>query len=93
MTSAALLGLWLAAAAQAPQEEGQRWALVVGENRGLSSEETLRYAESDARRMISVLQEVGGVAPAHSISVYGTDANRLRTTLKEIGRASCRERV
>ena len=84
MSSAALLGLWLAAAAQAPQEEGHRWALVVGENRGLSSEETLRYAESDARRMIAVLQEVGGVAPEHSVSVYGTDANRLRTTLKQL---------
>ncbi|MBS1152714.1 MAG: ICE-like protease [Myxococcaceae bacterium] len=84
MSSAALLALWLAAAAQAPEEEGQRWALVVGENRGLSSEETLRFAESDASRMLAVLQEVGGVPPARSVSVYGTDANRLRAALKQL---------
>lgn len=81
-----LLGLWLAVAAQAPAEaEGQRWALVIGENKGLSNEETLRFAEADAQRMISVLQEVGGVAPEHSVSVYGTDAGRLRVVLKQLG--------
>ena len=83
MTSTALLGLWLAAAAQAPIEEGHRWALVVGENHGLSSEETLRYAESDARRVLSVMQELGGVAPERSVTVYGTNAAKLREVLKQ----------
>lgn len=83
MTSTALLGLWLAAAAQAPIDEGHRWALVVGENHGLSSEETLRYAESDARRVLDVLQELGGVAPERSIPVYGTNAGKLREVLKQ----------
>jgi hypothetical protein len=84
VSSAALLGLWLAVAAQAPQEDGHRWALVVGENRGLSSEETLRYAESDARRMIGVLQEVGGVTADRTVTVYGTDAKRLRAVLTQL---------
>lgn len=86
MSLAAVAGLWVAVAAQAPSavEEGKRWALVVGENRGMSSEETLRFAEDDARKMIAVLQEVGGVAPERSISIYGTDAARLRTVLKQL---------
>ncbi len=86
MTFAALAGLAVAVAAQTPAsaEEGRRWAVVIGENRGLSSEETLRFAEDDAKRMISVLQEVGGVAPERSISIYGTDAGRLRTALKQL---------
>ncbi len=84
MSSAALLSLWLVTAAQVPPEEGQRWALVVGENHGLSSEETLRFAESDARKMLLVLQEVGGVVPSRSVGVYGTDANRLRIALKAL---------
>jgi hypothetical protein len=84
VTSAALLGLWLAAAAQAPEQPAHHWALVIGENRGLNGEETLRYAEADARRVLGVLQEVGGVAPARAVSVYGTDATRLRETLGKL---------
>ncbi len=85
MISAALLALWLATAAQAPIEEGHRWALVVGENHGLSSEETLRYAESDARRVLEVLTQLGGVAPERAIAVYGADAAKLRKALEALG--------
>ncbi len=37
----------------------RRVALVVGQNRGLSTERPLRYAEDDARRVASVLETLG----------------------------------
>ncbi len=64
--------------------DGRRFALLIGENRGLVNEEQLRFAERDARRMRDVLIDVGGFAPADVTMVAGTDAAALRSTLTEL---------
>ncbi len=65
--------LLLAAAAwplRAGQETGnesiRRLALVIGANNGGPGRERLRYAVSDARAMIQVLENLGGVLPDDS---------------------------
>lgn len=65
----------------AAHAEARRFALVVGENRGLVGEETLRYALDDARRMREVLVGVGGVAAEDLVLVEGADAVALRETM------------
>ena len=40
----------------------RRFALIVGENRGNTGDETLRFAEDDAQRVRDVFVEVGEVA-------------------------------
>ncbi|MFB1481853.1 caspase family protein [Corallococcus sp. RDP092CA] len=65
----------------AAEEVPRRWALVVGENQGLSGEERLRFAEADAQRMREVLQDVGTVPPARTMTLLGTDAATLRDAL------------
>ncbi|CAM3229670.1 caspase family protein [Corallococcus sp. ZKHCc1 1396] len=67
--------------ARAAEEAPRRWALIVGENQGLSGEERLRFAEADARRMREVLQEVGAVPPERTVTLLGTDAATLREAL------------
>ena len=76
------LVLMLSAAAHAAD---RRLALVVGENRGLVSEETLRFAEQDAARMQSALVDVGGFAAEDVTVISGTTADGLRTALSELG--------
>lgn len=75
---ASLLLLLLAAPAWA---EAHRWALAVGENRGLPEDPPLRYATSDAQHMLQVLTEVGEVAPEHAVLLAGADAAAVREAL------------
>ena len=77
----ALLCVLVGPLAASAEEAPRRWALIVGENEGLSGEERLRFAEADARRMREVLQEVGTVPPERTVTVLGTDAAKLRETL------------
>lgn len=58
-----------------------RWTLVVGNNAGLRTEEPLRYAESDARKVKQVLLELGGASPAHATEVIGLNTTAVRTAL------------
>jgi hypothetical protein len=44
---------------------GQRRALVIGTNDGLSTEAKLRFAEADAEHLARTLVEVGAVEPQH----------------------------
>ncbi|MFZ5440422.1 MAG: caspase family protein [Myxococcota bacterium] len=71
-----LLLLLLAVPAQA-----RRLALVVGENRGLASEEQLRFAERDAQRVRQALLDVGGFGPDEVLLLRGADAPALRASL------------
>jgi hypothetical protein len=48
------------------QAEVQRYAVVIGNDRGDRDEVTLRYAERDAERVGQVLQSVGGF-PAENV--------------------------
>ncbi|MGV3624888.1 MAG: caspase family protein, partial [Archangium sp.] len=61
-----------------------RFALVVGENRGLHDEELLRFATTDARKVEQALLDVGGFVSDQIVSVEGADANRLRAALVEL---------
>lgn len=81
-----LLALLLAAAAMAPPPGGQaaggteparRLALVIGANHGGPGRQPLRYAVSDARAMIRVLEELGGVAADDSRLLVEPDRETL----------------
>jgi hypothetical protein len=62
-----------------------RWlALVVGENRGLVSEETLRFAERDAARMQTALVEVGGFRSEDVEVLAGANAETLGAALARL---------
>jgi len=55
------------AGAQLPADGAiRRLALVIGANNGGPGRETLRYAASDAKAMIRILEDLGGVAPDDS---------------------------
>jgi hypothetical protein len=71
-------------AAQAAYAEPHRWALAVGENRGLNEDAPLRYAQSDARHVLQVLEEVGDVDPNHAMLLAGADAETVRAALKRL---------
>ncbi|MCJ7526008.1 MAG: caspase family protein [Candidatus Aminicenantes bacterium] len=87
-------GLLLAAAlplagSQEPGKDAiRRLALVIGANNGGPGREKLRYAVSDAKAMIRVLENLGGVAPDDSRLLV--EPNR-ETLLWETGRL--RERI
>jgi len=70
--------LLLPAAASA---EVERFALVVGNDLGQGPDLPLRYAETDAARVVSVLQEVGGVRPENTVLLQGKDADTVRRAL------------
>ncbi len=64
--------LWSAAAPAAA--EPNRFAVVVGANRGEPDEVTLRYAESDADRLAGVLRALGGFQPENVVTLHGASA-------------------
>lgn len=65
-------------------EDGRRLALVVGENRGLVSEETLRFAERDAARMQAALTEVGGFRAEDVELIAGATAESLGAAITKL---------
>jgi hypothetical protein len=80
---AALLIVVVSSAAQAAP---QRWALALGENRGLAEDAALSYAEDDARAVVEVLEELGDVDARHAMLVLGADADRARAALTALER-------
>lgn len=73
--------LLLAAGASAAP---RRWALVIGEDQGLSGEETLRYARSDARRALATFQAIALVDPGAETQLIGADATAVRAALASL---------
>lgn len=61
----------------------RRWAVVVGENRGMPGDEPLRFAGDDARRVRDALVEVGGARPEDVILLEHARADALRTALTQ----------
>lgn len=59
-----------------------RFAIVVGNNIGMSHETQLRYAEDDARSMRDVLRELGEFSDARTRVLLGADANTLRSAIE-----------
>ncbi|HEY6559134.1 MAG TPA: caspase family protein [Polyangiaceae bacterium] len=59
----------------------QRFAVIVGNDRGHGADVKLRYAESDAAKMAKVLRELGGFRPADMVLLQGENAETVRSTL------------
>jgi hypothetical protein len=76
-------GLAAGGLAVAPAGAGlvDRFAVVVGNDRGHASDQPLRWAEADAARVAGVLQEVGGVRPENLVLLRGQDAGAARRAL------------
>lgn len=86
------MGAWLLLAVGAvAAAEPARWALVIGENEGLPAEGRLRFAEVDARRVLSALHDVGHVTPERSVAVLGADPAAVRGALGGLRRRLERE--
>lgn len=64
--------------------EHDRFALVVGTNRGSSDERPLKYAEHDALRVKSALIDVGGFPEANVTEVLDANADDLRAALRRL---------
>jgi hypothetical protein len=71
---------------QSLQARTQRFAVIIGNNRGYLTERTLRYAEDDARKVRLVLAELGGFDDKNIRLLLGKTANNARAALKEVER-------
>lgn len=60
---------------------GQTYLVAVGSDLGRADEPELRYAESDAERVASVMRQLGRVAPEHELVLRGGDAAGFRKAL------------
>ncbi len=60
-------------------------AVIVGNNVGLSSEEPLKYAESEALELYKVLLEIGNLKPNNAYLALGKTSLELEQLLVEIG--------
>lgn len=79
----AALPLTLALLAAQPLVQDVRVAVVVGNNRGLDSEQPLAWAEEDARRVHALLGQVAGVVPRRSWLVLGGGPDDVLRALSE----------
>ena len=66
------------AASGATQASARRVALVVGNNSGEATTESLHHAESDAEKFYDVLTEIGGFAPEDVVLLTGEGGDALR---------------
>jgi hypothetical protein len=79
LAAAALLVSWsLSLTAHANVE---RFAVIIGNNRGLADDVALQYAESDATRVFEVLRDLGGFQPADMVLLRGENADTVQRTL------------
>src|SRR5439155_22731691 len=62
----------------------ERYAVLIGDNRGAGDDVPLHYAETDAARVRDVLQELGGFAADRSVYLANVDAAPVRRTLIEL---------
>ena len=64
--------------------EVQRYALLIGNELGQSGEERLSYAESDARKVLAVLQSLGDFPPENTVLLLGRGAAEVQRALISI---------
>ncbi len=62
----------------------EKIAVVIGSNEGLANENTLRYAESDAKRVCQVLLELGDVTSARNYLLLRPKTQDICLKLTEI---------
>ncbi len=70
--------------AAAREVRWERFAVVVGADRGAHGGDILRYAERDAAKVADLLSEVGGIPAARIHLLTGVDAAAVRARLEEI---------
>ncbi len=80
----AALACALLAAPSGAAARVERFALIVGNNRGLADEVELRYAELDARKVHATLRDIGGFSPANMLLIENSDASLLRRSLIDL---------
>src|SRR4051812_14878551 len=79
------LAVWAAprpVTAQFAPSEG--YAIVVGSNPGGGGQESLRYAEDDARRVAELLVELGSYQPDHIEQLVHPSANDLMAAIERV---------
>ena len=59
----------------------ERFALIVGNDRGQAGEVELKYAQSDARKVHATLREIGGFQPFNMVLLEDGDADGFRRAL------------
>jgi hypothetical protein len=62
----------------------ERFAVIVGNNRGAADDTPLRYAEADAARVHDVLLELGEFSPLNTVLLRGQDVAHVRGALLAI---------
>jgi len=82
--AAALAAMLLASVTAHAQARVERFAVVIGNNLGTAREMPLRYAESDAARVLEVLTRLGDFDPLNSVLLRGQDAGSVRKALLTI---------
>jgi hypothetical protein len=80
----ALVGVIAIAWAARALADPNRFAVVVGANQGDREDTPLRYAESDAQRVATVLRTLGGFAPENVILLLGQSASDVDRVLGAI---------
>lgn len=80
---AALLLLCCAHGVQA-QARVERFAVIIGNDRGRAGDVPLRYAETDATRVHDVLLELGDFSPLNTVLLRGQSAGQVRSALLAI---------
>jgi hypothetical protein len=78
-TALAFAGVWFATAAAEARVD--RFAVLIGNNRGAADETPLRYAESDAVRMYEALNQLGDFGALDMMLLQGQDAATVRSAL------------
>jgi caspase domain-containing protein len=77
-----ILGALVAVLSALPAHaDPNRFAVIVGDNRGDRDEVVLRYAESDAERVATVLRTLGGFPPENVIVLLGQSASDVERVL------------
>ena len=79
-----LVAVLAAASVEAAEPRWERFAVVVGADRGAAGSSTLRYAERDAAKMVDLLREVGGIPATRIHLLTDTDADAVRARLSRI---------
>lgn len=62
----------------------ERYALLIGADKGLEHETRLRFATSDVEEMASALETLGGFAPEHIVRLKNSNAERVREVLVDL---------
>ena len=82
LPAAALAAIVVLHAIPAPAEGAvERYAVVIGNDEGNSSDLPLRYAESDAAKVAATLGDIGAIEAANLVLLRGPDVDRARRAI------------